>query len=56
VVGDSAVAADSEAMNSRDNPKRITAKESAVKVSDKMFAYEFAPFTITLVEIRLHGD
>lgn len=56
VVGDSAVAADSEAMNSRDNPERISAKESAVKVSEKMFEYEFAPFTITLVEIQLHGN
>jgi hypothetical protein len=55
VVGDSAVAADSEAMNSRDNPERISLKEWPVKSSEKIFDYEFAPFTITLVELRLHG-
>ena len=56
VVGDSAVVADSEAMNSRDNPERISAKESPVKVRGKNFEYEFTPFTITLVELQLHGN
>ena len=55
VVGDSAVVADSEAMNSRDNPERISSKERSVNLSGKNFEYEFAPFTITLVELRLSG-
>jgi hypothetical protein len=36
--------------------ERISAKESAVKVSEKMVEYQFAPFTITLVEIQFHGN
>ena len=56
MVGDSAVAADSEAMNSRDNPERISGKEWPVKLTGKNFEYEFTPFTITLVELQLHGD
>ena len=56
VVGDSAAVADSEAMNSRDNPERISSKEWPVKVRGNNFEYEFTPFTITLVELQLDGN
>jgi alpha-L-arabinofuranosidase len=56
VVGDSAAVADSEAMNSRDDPGRISSTERPVKWSERNFEYEFAPFTITLVELQLHGN
>jgi alpha-L-arabinofuranosidase len=55
VVSDSAVVADSEASNSKDNPERISPKERSVNLSGNNFEYEFAPFTITLVELQLRG-
>ena len=55
VVGDSAAVADSEASNSKDNPERISPKERSVNLSGSQFEYEFAPFTVTLVELQLRG-
>ena len=55
VVGDSETTPDSEAMNSRDEPHRIGVKTEKNNLSGKEFEYEFAPFTVTLLELELQG-
>jgi len=53
VLGDSDPKPDSEAMNSHDQPHRVTVRTRKVNVSGSQFAYEFAPFTVTLLELEL---
>ncbi len=55
VVGDSEPTADSEAMNSHDEPHRIGVKTEKTSLSGSDFKYEFAPFTVTLLELELQG-
>ncbi len=55
VLGDSEPNADSEAMNSRDEPNRVGVKTQKANVSGPTFEYGFAPFTVTLLELELHG-
>jgi len=56
VLSDSEQNADSEAMNSRDAPNRVGVKRQAANFSGPALDYEFAPFTVTLLELRLHGN
>ena len=51
VLGDTN--SDSEAMNSHDQPNRIALSTSKVTFSGREFGYEFAPFTVTLLELPL---
>lgn len=53
VVGDSNTVPDSEAMNSRDDPHRVSTRTRKLAVSGSRFDYDFAPFSITLLEIQL---
>ena len=55
VLGDSEKVADSEAMNSRDQPNRVGVKTAKADVSGSQFEYGFAPFTVTLLELELRG-
>ncbi len=53
VLGDSDPRPDSEAMNSHDQPHRVTVGIRKASISGSQFAYEFAPFTVTLLELEL---
>jgi alpha-L-arabinofuranosidase len=55
VVSDRITAPDSEAMNSRDDPNRIGVRTQKVGLSGSEFKFEFAPFSVTLLELQLHG-
>lgn len=55
VLGDSEPIADSEAMNSRDEPNRVGVKTQKASASGPAFEYGFAPFTVTLLELDLRG-
>jgi alpha-N-arabinofuranosidase len=56
VLGDGNPTPDSEAMNSRDQPTRVGVKIRRVNFSGSEFEYGFAPFTVTLLELELHGE
>ena len=47
---------DSEAMNSRNDPERITTSSSAMDLRGSDFPCSFAPFSVTLLEIRLDNS
>ena len=53
VLGDGNPHADSEAMNSRDEPKRVAVRALNANFSGSEFAYSFAPFAVTLLELEL---
>ena len=53
VVADSNSVADSEAMNSRDDPHRVALQRRKADLSGREFDYRFAPFAVTLLELRL---
>jgi alpha-N-arabinofuranosidase len=53
VVGDSNTVADSEAMNSEDEPHRVATQSKKLPLSGSKFDYGFAPFSITLLEVQL---
>jgi alpha-L-arabinofuranosidase len=53
VVGDLNTVPDSEAMNSPDDPHRVSTQSKKLVLGGNKFDYGFAPFTITLLEIQL---
>jgi alpha-N-arabinofuranosidase len=53
VLGDSTRAADSEAMNTRDAPNRVSVASRKITLRGKQFEYSFAPYTVTLLELHL---
>jgi hypothetical protein len=53
VVADSNPAADSEAMNSRDDPHRVALQRKKADFRGREFEYRFAPFAVTLLELQL---
>jgi alpha-N-arabinofuranosidase len=53
VVADSNPVADSEAMNSRDDPHRVALQRRILDLRGREFDYSFAPFAVTLLELRL---
>ena len=53
VLGDRERAADSEAMNSRDQPQRVGVKIEKAGAHGPAFDYSFAPFTVSLLELPL---
>jgi len=53
VVADSNPTADSEAMNSRDDPHRVALRRTKADLKGREFDYSFAPFAVTLLELRL---
>jgi len=55
VLSDSNPNPDSEAMNSHDEPNRVTVKTRKANFSGTEFDYEFAPFAVTLLELELRG-
>jgi alpha-N-arabinofuranosidase len=55
VVGDSNPVADSEAMNSRDLPHRVSLESKKLDLSGREFDYGFAPFSVTLLELQMAG-
>jgi hypothetical protein len=55
VLGDRERAGDSEAMNSPDDPGRITVSQGKALVRGNHFDYVFEPFTVTLLELQLKG-
>ena len=44
---------DSEAMNSRDDPERVVVRTASTSLNGPGFAYQFPPFAVTLLELRL---
>ena len=53
VVADTNRVADSEAMNSRDDPHRVALQRKRADLSGREFEYRFAPFAVTLLELQL---
>jgi alpha-N-arabinofuranosidase len=53
VVEDSNPVPDSEAMNSPDDPHRVSTHAKKLSLRGSKFEYGFAPFSITLLEIQL---
>jgi alpha-L-arabinofuranosidase len=53
VVGDLNTVPDSEAMNSPDDPRRVSTQTKKLVLSGNEFDYGFTPFSITLLEIQL---
>jgi alpha-L-arabinofuranosidase len=53
VVSDSNSVADSEAMNSRDDPHRVALHRKKTDLRGREFEYRFAPFAVTLLELQL---
>jgi hypothetical protein len=53
VVADSNPVADSEAMNSRDEAHRVALQKRKADLGGREFDYSFAPFAVTLLELRL---
>jgi alpha-L-arabinofuranosidase len=53
IVADSNPVSDSEAMNSRDEPRRVSLQSRKAELSGREFDYGFAPFSVTLLELRL---
>jgi alpha-L-arabinofuranosidase len=56
VLCDTSPLADSEAMNSRDEPNRVTMRTRKVNFSGPGFEYSFAPFAVTLLELQMHEN
>jgi alpha-L-arabinofuranosidase len=56
VVADSNPMADSEAMNSRDDPQRVALQRRRTDLSGRKFDYSFAPFAVTLLELRMADE
>jgi alpha-N-arabinofuranosidase len=55
VLGNNDPTPDSEAGNSHDEPDNVGVKTQKANVSGPEFEYGFAPFTVTLLELELHG-
>lgn len=55
VLADDEAIPDPEAMNSRDEPHRVDLKTQKTSLSGSEFDYGFAPFSVTLLELELHG-
>jgi alpha-N-arabinofuranosidase len=53
VLKDRENAVDSEAMNSQNDPERITTSSRAISVEGSEFSFSFAPFSVTMIEISL---
>ena len=53
VVADTNFVADSEAMNSRDDPHRVALQRKKADLSGREFEHRFAPFAVTLLELQL---
>lgn len=53
IVGDTNAVPDSEAMNSPDDPHRVSTRTQKLALSGSKFEYAYAPFSITLLEIQL---
>jgi alpha-L-arabinofuranosidase len=56
VLKDRGNAPDSEAMNSRNDPERITPTSAAMDLRGSDFPFSFAPFSVTLLEVRLDAS
>lgn len=56
VVGDTNSVPDSEAMNSPDDPHRVSTQTKKLGFSGNGFEYGFPPFSITLLEIQSRGN
>jgi alpha-L-arabinofuranosidase len=55
VLGDSDPNPDSEAMNSHDQPHKVAVRTQNADFATPEFEYGFAPFTVTMLELKLHG-
>lgn len=55
VLGDSNSVPDSEAMNLRDQPHRVSVRGKNAAFSGHKFDYGFTPFSVTLIELNLAG-
>jgi alpha-N-arabinofuranosidase len=53
VLKDREDARDSEAMNSQNDPKRITTSSQAISLQGREFSFSFVPFSVTMLELRL---
>jgi alpha-L-arabinofuranosidase len=53
IVEDTNTVPDSEAMNSGDDPRRVSTQTKKLAISGSQFEYDYAPFSITLLEIQL---
>ncbi len=53
VLKDRENALDSEAMNSQNDPERITTSSAATNLKGSQFPFSVAPFSVTLLELRL---
>jgi alpha-L-arabinofuranosidase len=53
VLKDRDAALDSEAMNSQNDPKRISLTSQATRIDNLDFQFSFSPFSVTLLELSL---
>lgn len=53
-IGDNEHAGDSEAMNSHDDPNRISMSSHDAPLKGSLIDYAFEPLTVTLLECKLH--
>jgi len=53
VLADSRPAADSEAMNTHDDPNRVSVTSRKIAVSGRQFEYSLEPYALTLLELHL---
>jgi alpha-L-arabinofuranosidase len=53
VLKDRENALDSEAMNSENDPRRITTSSQTVNLKGSEFSFSYAPFSVNLLELRL---
>jgi alpha-L-arabinofuranosidase len=53
ILKDQGNALDSEAMNSQNDPDRITTSSQGVRLQGSEFSFSFAPFSVTLLELKL---
>ncbi len=53
VLQDRERALDSEAMNSSNDPERITTSSQALNAKGRSFSFSFTPYSVTLLELKL---
>jgi alpha-L-arabinofuranosidase len=56
ILKDRENALDSEAMNSQNDPERITTASHTTDLKGSEFPFVFAPFTVTMLELRLERE
>lgn len=56
VLKDRENARDSEAMNSQNDPERITTSTQSSSLQGREFSFSFVPFSVTMLELRLDTD